>query len=130
MTESSQPLGAKAVARMLRPRSVAIIGASRRPDAISQSFLQGLKCDGFAGPVHLVGKSAEPIDGHPVLANPRELPEDVDLAIITLPAASVCDVISACVDRRVGAALVLAAGFAEVGSSAVQDRTASGLPTM
>jgi acyl-CoA synthetase (NDP forming) len=110
---------------MLRPRSVAIIGASRRPDAISQSFLNGLKCDGFSGPVYLVGKSPEPIDGRAVLTSPSQLPEDVDLAIITLPAASVHDVISACVDRRVGAALVLAAGFAEVGSSAVQDKVAA-----
>jgi acyl-CoA synthetase (NDP forming) len=110
---------------MLRPRSVAIIGASRRPDAISQSFLNGLKCDGFSGPVYLVGKSPEPIDGRAVLTSPSQLPEDVDLAIITLPAASVRDVISACVDRGVGAALVLAAGFAEVGSTTVQDEVAA-----
>jgi acetate---CoA ligase (ADP-forming) len=124
MMESSRRFGAQAVARMLRPRSVAIIGASRRPDAISQSFLLGLKSDGFQGPVHLVGKSAEPIDGHAVLTSPSELPPGVDLAIITLPAASVRDVIADCVGRQVGAALVLAAGFAEVGSSAVQDEVA------
>jgi acyl-CoA synthetase (NDP forming) len=125
LTQSSQVHGVDAVARVLRPRSVAVIGASRRPDAISQSFLLGLKSDGFAGPVHLVGRSKEPIDGHPVLASPHELPEGVDLAVITLPASAVRDAISACIARRVGAALVPAAGFAEVGAGAVQDEVAA-----
>ena len=124
-TEAGQVHSVQAVARVLRPRSVAIIGASRRPDAISRSFLQGLESDGFRGPVYLVGKSTEPIDGRPVLASLDALPAGIDLAVITLPASAVRDAISACVTRGVGAALVPAAGFAEVGAGTVQDEVAA-----
>lgn len=121
MSKPFTACGTAAVARVLRPRSVAIIGASSRPDAISQSILQGLNGCGFAGPIHLVGKSAPIIDGRPVIADIEALPEGVELAVITLPAAGVRDAIASCVRRKVGAALVLAAGFAEVGAGDVQD---------
>lgn len=125
MAHAGQVHGAEAVARVLRPRSVAIIGASKRPDAISNSFMRGLESDGFEGPVHLVGRSAEPISGRAVLTSIADLPQGVELAIITLPAAAVRDAIEACVERGVGAALVLAAGFAEAGAQGVQDDVAA-----
>ena len=75
----------------------------------------------FQGDIHLVGRSNEPIDGRPVLKSADELPEGIDLAIFTLPAAGVRDAIAACVRRKVGSALIFAAGFAETGDRATQD---------
>ncbi|MCC6472905.1 MAG: acetate--CoA ligase family protein [Burkholderiales bacterium] len=105
----------------MRPRSVAIIGASARPGSSGQNILQGLKLNRFQGPIYLVGRSAQPIDGLPVLPSPEDLPEGVELAVLTLPAAGVRDAIAACVKRKVGAALVFAAGFAEAGARDVQE---------
>ena len=113
--------GPKAVARFLRPRSVAIVGISTRPGSAGQVILQSLKLNHFKGDIHLIGRSAEPIDGRPVLKSPDEMPEGVDLAVFTLPAASVREAMEACARRKVGSALVFAAGFAEVGDRATQD---------
>jgi acetate---CoA ligase (ADP-forming) len=113
--------GPKAVARFLRPRSVAIIGISTRAGSAGQIILQCLKVNNFQGDLHLVGRTDEPIDGRTVLKNPDDLPEGVDLAVFTLPAAAVREAMEACARRKVGSALVFAAGFAEVGDYATQD---------
>src|SRR5262245_54763076 len=117
--------GPQAVARFLRPRSVAIVGMSARAGSAGQVILQALKLNNFRGDIHLVGRSAEPIDGLPVLKSPDELPEGVDLAVFTLPAAAVPQAIEACARRKVGSAMIFAAGFAEVGDQAAQDAVAA-----
>src|SRR6266571_5841350 len=113
--------GPEAVARFLRPRSVAIVGISSRAGSAGQVILQSLKLNNFKGDIHLVGRTSEPIEGRPVLRSPDELPQGVDLAVFTLPAAGVRAAIEACARRGVGSALVFAAGFAEVGDQATQD---------
>jgi acyl-CoA synthetase (NDP forming) len=113
--------GPKAVARFLQPKSVAIVGISSRAGSAGQVILQCLKVNRFEGDIHLIGRSAEPIDGRPVLKSADELPEGVDLAVFTLPAAGVREAMEACARRQVGSALVFAAGFAEVGDHATQD---------
>ncbi len=117
MTGPEAARGPQAVARFLRPRSVAIVGISQRAGSAGQVILQSLKVNQFKGDIHLVGRSAEPIDGRPVLKSADELPEGVDLAVFTLPAAGVREAIESCARRKVGSAMVFAAGFAEVGDS-------------
>ena len=114
-----------AVARFLRPRSIAVIGISTRAGSAGQIILQCLKTNRFAGEVHLVGRTDEPIEGRRVLKSADELPEGVDLAVFTLPAAAVREPMQACARRKVGAALVFAAGFAETGDQAMQDAVAA-----
>ena len=113
--------GPKAVAKFLSPRSVAIIGISTRAGSAGQIILQCLKINNFKGDIYLVGRTDEPIDNRPVLKNADELPEGVDLAVFTLPAGAVREAIEACARRKVGAAMVFAAGFAETGDYATQD---------
>src|SRR6188474_119705 len=113
--------GPKAVAKFLRPRSVAIVGISSRAGSAGQVILQALKLNKFPGDIHLVGRSTEPIDGRPVLKSAEDLPYGIDLAVFTLPAASVQEAIEACARRKVGSAMIFAAGFAEVGDHTTQD---------
>jgi acetate---CoA ligase (ADP-forming) len=113
--------GPKAVARFLRPRSVAIVGASARPGSAGKVILESLKLNRFQGDIYLVGRSDEPIDGLPVLKSAGLLPDGIDLAVFTLPAAGVRDAIAACAKRKVGSAMIFAAGFAEVGEREMQD---------
>ena len=124
MTGPEAARGPKAVAKFLRPRSVAIVGMSTRAGSAGQVILQSLKLNKFKGDIHLVGRSDEPIDGRPVLKSADELPEGVDLAVFTLPAAGVREPIEACARRKVGSAMVFAAGFAEVGEQEMQDEVA------
>jgi acetate---CoA ligase (ADP-forming) len=125
MSRAEDARGVQAVARFLRPRSIAIIGISTRAGSAGQIILECLKVNGFGGDVHLVGRTNEPIDGRRVVKSADELPEGVDLAVFTLPAAAVCEAMEACARRKVGAALVFAAGFAETGDHATQDAVAS-----
>ena len=97
----------------MRPHSVAIVGISSKAGSAGQTVLENLKVNNFTGDVHLVGRANE-IDGRPVRPSVDELPEGIDLAIFTLPAAGVKDALAACVRRKVRAAVVFSSGFAEV----------------
>ena len=110
------------VERLMRPRSVAIIGITSRPGSAGQGVLECLRINHFSGEIHLVSRSAESIDGLRCLAGADDLPEGVDLAVFTLPAAAAGEAVAACVRRRVGAALIFASGFAETGDRAAQER--------
>ena len=125
MSAAEGARGTNAVAQFLRPRSIAVIGISTRAGSAGQIILQCLKINRFAGEVHLVGRTDELIDGRRVLKSADELPEGVDLAVFTLPAAAVCEAIEACARRKVCTALVFAAGFAETGDHATQDAVAA-----
>ncbi len=121
MTGPQDARGPRAVEKFLRPRSVAIVGISQRPGSAGQVILQSLKLNNFKGDIHLVGRSSEPIGGRPVLKNADELPQGIDLAVFTLPAAGVREAMEACARRKVGSAMVFAAGFAETGDNETQD---------
>jgi len=64
--------GPKAVAKVMRPKSVAIIGMSARPGSAGQNILNGLKANEFKGDIYLVGRNPEPIDGRKLLASPLD----------------------------------------------------------
>jgi acyl-CoA synthetase (NDP forming) len=100
------------VERLMRPRSIAIVGMSSKPGTAGHMILGNLTLNKFEGDIHLVGRSGGEVDA---------LPEGVDLAIFTLPAAGVRDAMTACVRRKVGSAVVFASGFAEVGERDAQD---------
>jgi acyl-CoA synthetase (NDP forming) len=121
MSGPEEARGPKAVARFLRPRSVAIVGISSRAGSAGQVILESLKLNKFEGDIHLVGRSNEPIGGRSVLKSADELPQGIDLAVFTLPAAAVGEAVEACARRKVGSAMIFAAGFAEVGDHAMQE---------
>ena len=103
------------VERLLRPKSVAILGVSARDGSPGRAVAGLLDQNGFAGEVHLVGRNGGEADGRAILADPADLPQGIDLAVLTLPAGAVPDAIDACIERQVGAAVVFASGFAEAG---------------
>jgi acyl-CoA synthetase (NDP forming) len=109
----------------MRPRAVAIIGMSSKPGSAGHLVLGNLTLNNFGGDIHLVGRSGGDIEGRRVLPSVDDLPEGVDLAIFTLPAAAVRDAMAACVRRKVGSAVVFASGYAEAGKQAAQDEIAA-----
>jgi acyl-CoA synthetase (NDP forming) len=106
---------------MMRPKSVAIVGISSKPGTAGHAVLNNLTVNKYAGEIYLVGRSGGTIEGRPVLTTIDELPEGVDVAVFTLPAAGVRDAAQACIRRKVGGAVIFASGFAEVGERAAQD---------
>ena len=96
---------------VLRPASVAVIGASRRPGSVGRVILQNIITGGFAGPVYPVNPHAAELDGIACVASAAALPGQVDLAVIAVPAGAVLGVAEDCGRRGVRALVVIAAGL-------------------
>src|SRR4029077_18589461 len=94
-------MSALAIGAMMHPRSVAIIGMSAKAGSAGRIVLELLTNNKFQGPTHLLGRGGADIEGHKVLASVDELPEGVDLAVFTLPAAGVREAVAGCVRRNV-----------------------------
>jgi acyl-CoA synthetase (NDP forming) len=104
-----------AIERMLRPRSLAIIGASPTPGSLGQSLLANLERFGYRGDIHLVSARRSEINGRPCVASASDLPEGVDCAALAIPRAGILDAVAGCAKRGVGGVIIYAAGFAEAG---------------
>ena len=96
---------------VLMPASVAVIGASRRPGSVGRAILQNLIDGGFPGPVYPVNPGAAELDGIACLPSAAALPDQVDLAVIAVPAPAVLGVAEDCGQRGVKALVVVAAGL-------------------
>ena len=108
---------AASMRRVLAPKSVAVIGASRRPGTVGHALLQNLLAGGFTGTVYPVNERAPSVLDVPAYPSIRALPEVPDLAIIAVPAAAVRDVVIACAELGVAGAVIVTAGFSEVGQA-------------
>ncbi|MEM2002559.1 MAG: CoA-binding protein [Candidatus Methanomethylicaceae archaeon] len=97
------------------PRSVAIIGASRQPGTWGYQILKNLLDMGFEGKVYPVNPRATELMGLKVYPDIQSVPDEVDLAVIVVPAAIVPSVMEGCVAKGVKAATVITAGFGETG---------------
>jgi acetyltransferase len=107
-----QPLEA-----LFQPRSVAVIGASERPGSVGRTLFWNLIRSPFGGTVYPVNPRRTSVLGVRCCASLAEIPEPVDLAVIATPAAGVPELVEQCVAAGVGAAIVISAGFREVGAA-------------
>jgi succinyl-CoA synthetase alpha subunit/GNAT superfamily N-acetyltransferase len=96
---------------VLVPASVTVIGASRRPEAVGRAILRNLVTGGFAGQIYPVNPYAGDLDGIGCLPSVNALPDDVDLAVIAVPAPAVLGIAEECGRRGVKALVVIAAGL-------------------
>ena len=105
---------------ILRPKSIAVIGASRDPDTIGWHILDNLLEHRFHGPVYPVNPKADSI--HSIQAYPSigAVPGPVDLAVVVVPKEFVIDVVKECIAADVKALVVISAGFKEVGGAGIE----------
>src|ERR1700693_3797772 len=108
-----------AVSHVLSPRSVAVVGASRQRGSIGAELFHNLVATGFRGALYPVNPAATEIDGVAAFASVLGIPGDLEMAVITVPAAAVLDVARQCALKGVRALVVISAGFAEVGGEGV-----------
>ncbi|WP_066364063.1 CoA-binding protein [Herbidospora mongoliensis] len=101
-------------ARLLAPRSVAVVGASTRPGSYGNQAVANLVAAGFPGPVYGVHPTAREVHGVPCVPAIGDLPIAPDALVIATPAATVPDLLRQAGERGCGGAVVLAAGFAEI----------------
>ncbi len=105
---------------LLNARSVVVVGASRDASSFGARVLQAITEGRFTGPVHVVNREALEVGGAPAYAAVDEVPGPVDLAVVTVPAAEVPEVLAQCVDLGVKGAVIVSSGFAEIGQEGVE----------
>ncbi|MCC6391287.1 MAG: GNAT family N-acetyltransferase [Bryobacterales bacterium] len=98
-----------------KPDSVAVIGATEAPGSVGRTTLWNLISSPFGGTVYPVNPKRSSVLGVRAYPSVREVPEAVDLAVVVTPAQTVPGIIRECVDAGVKGAIVLAAGFRELG---------------
>nr|WP_235916196.1 bifunctional GNAT family N-acetyltransferase/acetate--CoA ligase family protein [Spelaeibacter cavernicola] len=108
---------ARSVRNLLSPRSIAVIGASGESGKVGNAVLVNLLRGEFTGPVFPVNSSHRSVRGVRAYATVREIPDDVDLAVIAVPAGSIDSVLDDCLAKGVKGLVVLSAGFGETGSA-------------
>lgn len=96
------------------PRSVAVVGASRRKGSIGRAVLQNLVSAGFRGPIYAVNPNAQEIGGVPTFPSLAAIGSPVDLVVIAVPAKLVEGVVAQCAAVQARGVVVLSAGFGEV----------------
>ncbi len=103
------------VQALLSPRSVAVIGASTRPDTVGRAVFANILLGDYQGVVYPVNPKAKSIMGVRAYASVLDISDDVDLAVVVVPARVVPQVLEECGTKGVPAAVVISAGFKEIG---------------
>jgi acetyltransferase len=102
------------------PRTVAVIGATEKTGSVGRTVIWNLISSPFGGTVYPVNPKRANILGIKAYADIRDIPEPVDLAVIVTPAPTVPGIIAECVETGVKGAIVISAGFKEVGPEGVR----------
>ena len=112
------------VAAILRPRSIAVVGAGRHPDNVGHQVVRALLVGDFSGTVYPVNPTARAVCGVPAFPALLSIPERVDLAVVAVPASAVPGVIDEAASIGVRAVTIITAGFGETGPSGAAVETA------
>jgi len=126
MSDTAMPPATGDIDRLLRPKSIAIVGASATPGSLGSNVMQYLMKMGYSGEIHLVNPKRDEIDGRPCVKSPADLPIGVDTAILAIPRVAVTQTIKALADRKCGAAVIFSAGFAEAGEKGLAEQAEIG----
>jgi acyl-CoA synthetase (NDP forming)/GNAT superfamily N-acetyltransferase len=115
----------RSIARLLAPRSIAVIGASNEPTKLGHAVLANLLAGPFTGPVYPVHPEAVAVQGVRAYSEVTEIPGEVDVAVVTVPAATVAEVVDGCRRKGVFGLVVVTGGFADAldGNGADAQRT-------
>ena len=106
-----------AMQHLLAPKSIAVIGASSKRGTIGAELFHNIIAVGFKGTLYPVNPSATTVEDLPAYPSVLEIKEDVELAVIAVPAAAVVDVARQCAQKGVRGLVVISAGFAESGAA-------------
>ncbi|MGB8980935.1 MAG: CoA-binding protein, partial [Anaerolineales bacterium] len=99
-----------------QPRGIVIIGASTSPEKLGYGVARNLVQSGYPGAIHFVGQKRGELFGRPLYTDLNHVPEPVDLAILIVSPTATLQTIEACGRRGIRAAIIMSAGFREVGA--------------
>jgi acetyl coenzyme A synthetase (ADP forming)-like protein len=105
----------------LKPKSLAVVGASSNPDKIGYKVLDRLIESGYEGGIYPINPKDPEILGHKAYASVKDVPYVIDAAVITVPAKFVLDVVRECGEKGVKGVIIITSGFGEVGDHETED---------
>lgn len=109
--------------RLFCPKSIALFGASDRSNSVGALVYKNLLASGFQGQLYPINPKYKELKGNPCHADIKEITAPVDLVVIATPASTVPEIVHACGEHGVHAAIVLSAGFSKAdGKGAVLER--------
>jgi len=108
--------------RLLRPKSVAVVGASDRTGALGATLLNNLVQYEFAGEIYPVNPKRDELLGLKVYHSVEELPEGIDCAVLAIPRPFVLDTVRQLAARKCGAVVIYSAGFSEAGEEGMKEQ--------
>jgi acyl-CoA synthetase (NDP forming) len=106
--------------KLMRPRGIAVIGASEQAGKIGNSVMQNLVNGGFKGEIYPVNPRASEILGKKAYPSVDDLPDGTDVAVFCIPAKFVVDTLAKVGDKGIAAAILIPSGFAETGETELQ----------
>ncbi|MCI2429779.1 acetate--CoA ligase family protein [Candidatus Acetothermia bacterium] len=106
--------------KLFAPSSVAVIGASTRPDSLGRAVFSNILLSGFTGVAYPVHPKAHSILGVRAYPSVTEIPDQIDLAVIIVPADAAIGVLEECGRKEIPAAILLSAGFKEIGGIGIE----------
>ncbi|MEO3388047.1 acetate--CoA ligase family protein [Mesorhizobium sp. CAU 1741] len=111
------------IERLLRPRSIAVVGASAEPFSLGNNVMSNFATFGYSGAIHPVSRRNDEVEGHACVKSIDDLPDGVDLAALVVPAGAVRQSIADCARKGIGGAVIFASGFAELGEDGIAEQS-------
>lgn len=107
--------------RIMKPRAIAVIGASNEGGKIGNSVMKNLIDGGYKGDIYPINPKSDEVVGLKAYKSISDVPGDVDVAVFAVPAKFVAGALEECGQKGVGGAIMIPSGFAETGNQDLQD---------
>ncbi len=108
------------ISKIVEPKSIAIIGASRDENSVGFGILKNVIFNGYRGVVYPVNPNAKSIMGIKCYKSVLEIEDEVDLAVIVVPSKIVKDVLIDCAKKHINYAIIISSGFKEIGEEGLK----------
>ena len=105
-----------AMNRIMKPKAVAVIGASVEEGKIGNSVMKNLVNGGYQGKIYPIHPKAEEIMGYPAYKSVKDVPGEIDTAVFAIPAKLVAGALKECGEKKIAGAVLIPSGFGETGN--------------
>jgi acetyltransferase len=103
--------------KFFQPKSIAVIGASDRPNSVGMKVFKNLNQENFTGKLYPINPKHTHVQNKTCYSSVKEVNEHIDLAVITTPANTVADIIKECGEKKIQVIIVISSGFSETGKT-------------